>query len=86
MIRHSYKKYPNFIKALETRHIKYNRTLDELALMEKEGSVFIIRPSSPVEISRLEKNETRLRELYNQGYEDAKNCFEDLKDFIAAEK
>ena len=85
MIRRSYKKYPKFIKALETRHIAYNRTLDELALMEKEGSVFLIRPSSPVEISRLEKNEARLRELYEQGYMDAKNSFEELKSFIANE-
>lgn len=83
IIRRTYRKYPKFIKAMENRHIEYNRTLDELSLMEKEGSVFIIRPSSPVEISRLEKNVNRLQELYDQGYQDAQNQYEALKQFIA---
>ena len=63
--------------------MNYNRTLDELSLMEKEGSVFIIRPSTPVDISRLEKNETKLKALYKQGYEDAKKQLNALMEFIA---
>lgn len=85
LIRKVYKKYPKFVKALENRHIDYNRTLDELALMEKEGSVFIIRPSSPVSISRLEKNESKLRELYEQGYRDARDQFAALQKFLGKE-
>ena len=71
---------------MEKRHINYNRTLDELALMEKEGDVFLIRPSSPVTISRLEKDETRLAELYKQGYNDAKDRFQELKSFLSGIK
>ncbi|MEG1731974.1 MAG: patatin family protein [Longicatena sp.] len=82
-IKKTYKKYPKFIKAMENRHIEYNRTLDELSLMEKEGSVFIIRPSSPVTISRLEKNVHNLKALYDQGYQDAKDQYEALMEFIA---
>ena len=83
LIRKRYKKYPAFVHAMETRHMNYNRTLDELSLMEKEGSVFIIRPSTPVDISRLEKNETKLKALYKQGYEDAKKQLNALMEFIA---
>lgn len=81
-IRKVYKKYPRFIKAMEDRHIVYNRTLDELSLMEKEGSVFVIRPKQPIEIGRLEKNVAKLTALYDQGYQDAKEQFEALQAFV----
>ncbi|MGX8833435.1 patatin-like phospholipase family protein [Amedibacillus sp. YH-ame6] len=82
IIRKVYRKYPKFIAKLEKRHVEYNRTLNELSLMEKEGSVFIIRPSAPVEISRLEKNVDKLQALYDQGYQDAQEQYETLKRFI----
>lgn len=84
IIRKVYRHYPKFIHALETRHINYNRTLNELSLMEKEGSVFIIRPSTPVNISRLEKNVSNLKALYTQGYNDAKVQYEALCAFLEA--
>ena len=71
---------------MEERHINYNRTLDEINLMEKEGSVFVIRPSQPVEIGRLEKNMHALRALYEQGYQDAANHYEALLQFINNER
>lgn len=82
LIRKTYKRYPAFVQAVANRHIHYNRTLDELSLLEKKGEIFIICPSSPVEISRLEKNEAKLKALYQQGYEDAKNQFKALQEFI----
>lgn len=84
IIKKVYRHYPKFIHALETRHINYNRTLNELSLMEKEGSVFIIRPSTPVNISRLEKNVSNLKALYTQGYNDAKVQYEALCAFLEA--
>lgn len=81
-IRKVYKKYPRFIKAMEERHIAYNRSLDELSLMEKQGSVIVIRPKQIVEIGRLEKNVNRLTALYDQGYQDAKEQFERIKEFV----
>lgn len=83
IIRKRYKKYPKFIEAIARRHINYNKTLDELALMEKRGEVFIIRPKTPVSISRLEKNVDKLKVLYEQGYQDAQHCYDDLMKFIA---
>ncbi|MEG0274107.1 MAG: patatin family protein [Longicatena sp.] len=82
IIRKVYRKYPKFIAKLEKRHVEYNRTLNELSLMEKEGSVFIIRPSAPVEISRLEKNVDKLKALYDQGYQDAQEQYAALKEFM----
>ena len=82
ILRVVYKQYPKFIHALETRHIVYNRTLKDLADLEKKGEVFIIRPSTPVTISRLEKNEEKLQALYQQGYHDAENLYDSLLAFI----
>lgn len=82
IIKKTYRKYPNFIKAMEHRHINYNRTLDELGVMEKEGSIFILRPQEPVTIGRLEKNVDKLTALYDQGYQDAKNNFDKILEFV----
>ena len=82
ILRKVYKQYPLFLEQLEQRHINYNRTLNELSLMEKRGEVFIIRPSTPVTIGRLEKNYKVLEALYHQGYEDAKALYPKLKVFL----
>ncbi len=82
IIRRQYKDYPLFVKAMEERHIHYNRTLNKLKKLEQEGSVFIIRPSKPVTISRLEKNLDKLYELYQEGYQDAQNQYDNMMKFI----
>lgn len=82
IIRRQYKDYPLFVKAMEERHIHYNETLDELKKLEQEGSVFIIRPSKPVTISRVEKNTDKLYALYQEGYQDAQNQYTKMIEFI----
>lgn len=86
IIRHNYKQYPKFVEALANRHIRYNHTLDVLNQLEKEGKVFIIRPTKPVTISRIEKNVDKLKALYEEGYQDAKTSYQAMLDFIHEEK
>lgn len=83
IIRHNYKKYPKLVEALADRHIRYNKTLDELDRLEKEGKAFIIRPSQPVTISRVEKNLEKLQALYEEGYQDAKNQYDAMMKYLA---
>lgn len=85
IIRHNYKKYPNVITALANRHIRYNKALDELEALEKAGKIFVIRPSKPVNISRVEKNLDKLQALYEEGYQDAQNQYEALKAYMQHE-
>lgn len=82
IIRHRYRKYPAFVEKIAQRHISYNKTLDDIKLMEDRGEVFIIRPSRPVTISRLEKDINKLNLLYEQGYQDAQMHYEDMMLFI----
>lgn len=77
-----YKKYPNLVKAIENRYKMYNETLDFIEEEKAKNKVFIIQPKLPVKISRIEKDKDKLKELYNQGYEDAKELYEDLMKFL----
>ena len=77
-----YKKYPNLVKAIENRYKIYNETLDFLEEEKAKNEVFIIQPKLPVKISRIEKDKDKLKALYNQGYEDAKEIYEDLMKFL----
>ena len=82
LLKFKYKKYPNLVKAIENRYKIYNETLDFLEEEKAKNEVFIIQPKLPVKISRIEKDKDKLKALYNQGYEDAKELYEDLMKFL----
>lgn len=77
-----YKKYPNYVKAIDNRHNMYNRQLKLVYEMEKQGKAFVIQPVAKVEVSRLEKNPARLVELYHQGKMDAASCYQRLVEYL----
>ena len=82
LLKFKYKKYPNLVKAIENRYKMYNETLDFIEEEKAKNKVFIIQPKLPVKISRIEKDKDKLKALYNQGYEDAKEIYEDLMKFL----
>ena len=82
IIKLKYKKYPNFVKSMADRYIVYNEILDFIKELENNGDVFVIRPKKPVNIGRTEKNREKLEELYNDGYNDAKDCYEELLKYL----
>lgn len=78
-------RYPGareFIKKAADRHIRYNETLEFLEKEEKEGRVFIFRPSRPIEVDRLEKNKDKLIALYNNGLEDGRASMKAMKAYL----
>ena len=79
IIKLKYKKYPNFVKSMADRYIVYNEKLED------NGDVFVIRPKKPVNIGRTEKNREKLEALYNDGYNDAKDCYEELLKYLGKE-
>lgn len=82
LIKMKYKKYPLLIEAMMNRYKKYNDTLDYIEELEKEGKVIVIRASREIKVDRLERNSVKLRELYQNGYEDAENAYEKIIEFI----
>ena len=85
IIKLKYKKYPNFVKSMADRYIVYNEILDFIKELEDNGDVFVIRPKKPVNIGRTEKNREKLEALYNDGYNDAKDCYEGLLKYLGKE-
>ena len=77
-----YKKFPNFIKALQNRHIIYNQELQKIAELEKKQKIFVIRPSRYIKISRMETNPEIIKEMYNLGRNDAQNNLKNLLAFL----
>jgi predicted patatin/cPLA2 family phospholipase len=81
-IKVRYHKYPALVRDMARRHIVYNRTLDFIEEHEKKGHIFVIRPKVNPKVGRLEKNETKLKALYDMGYEDAKESLDALKKYL----
>lgn len=77
-----YRKYPYFVEANLNRHTVYNKTLELIEREEKNGSVIAIRPTKPIEISRFEKNTDKLKQLHEDGYNDACAKKDELFDWL----
>ena len=77
-----YKKYPKFAETINHRYQKYNEELDKVSNLEKEGKIFVIRPSKLIKIKRIEKNEDKIQEMYDLGKEDTTKILEKLKQYI----
>ena len=77
-----YKKYPEFIKVSSNRYKVYNESVKKLIDLEEKGEVFVIRPSEPIGIGRLEKEPQKLQSVYELGFNDAKKNIEKLKKYL----
>ncbi|WP_295562157.1 patatin family protein, partial [uncultured Holdemanella sp.] len=78
LLKKAFKEYPKLQKALENRHIVYNETLDRIEQLEREGRIFVIRPSKPIACAMIEKDPNHLQEIYDIGRKDALNYLNDL--------
>ncbi len=76
------KEYPEFAKALINRHEMYNEQTRKLKELEKSGDAFVIRPSKPLTLSRIEKDPKKLWEAYELGFADGKAALPGLLDFL----
>lgn len=77
-----YRKFPRFIEAIKNRHIMYNNELADIEKMQKDGQIFVIRPSKLIKISHTEKNKQVLSEVYELGRQDAQNALPKLIKFL----
>ena len=77
-----YKKYPNLLKTMYDRPNKYNETYDEIEKLERENRIFVFRPKNNVDISRLERDQDKLRDLYEEGIDEAEKQLKNLKKYL----
>ena len=77
-----YRKYPNFIKTIENRYLMYNEELDKIESLENDNKIFVIRPSRKVNIKRIEKDSSKIQEMYDLGYEDMSEKLKELNRYL----
>lgn len=82
IIERKYKDYPKLVEAMRKRHIIYNRTLDFIEKHEKAGHIFVIRPEEKIKIGRLEKDERKLKDVYEAGYHAAETSYNDMVRYL----
>lgn len=82
LIKNFMKKYPKTMEKLFQRHTYYNDTVEELRKWEQTGKAFVIRPSQPIEIKRIEKDPDKLQAVYNLGRKDGEAYLDKLQEYI----
>lgn len=82
MAKAAYRKYPEFVETLKRRPETYNRQVEEIEEMVKNGEVFMIRPSINLQIGRMETNVSKIQLVYYIGRRDALSQLEALKEWL----
>lgn len=82
LIKLRYLHYPKVYELMRDRHIKYNETLDDIERQKECGKAFVIRPKKCSEVKRIEKDKQKLLALYEEGYRDAADCYEELVAYL----
>ena len=77
-----YRKYPKFAEVLKNRSVEYNRSIRRIEKLEKEGKIFVIRPSVPLTISRTSRSAEEIEKTYQVGVLDAKKQMAALKEWL----
>lgn len=76
------KTYPAIVEGMCSIPERYNERVRAVLAMEKEGKAFVIRPSRPTEVSRVEKDSKKLEALYEEGYQIGLDRIEELGEWL----
>lgn len=76
-----YRRYPKLAQALMQRGHVYNREMDLIDHLEKQGKAFVIRPAMPC-VSRTERDLEKLEDFYWHGYDLAQQVYPALKSWL----
>lgn len=76
-------RYPRLVELLADRHERYNRQLDELAELESQGKVFVIRPSESVKMPMMVRDPEILDRAYRIGRADAERTLGALQAYLS---
>lgn len=66
-----YRKYPALRKAIAARNALYNNQIAMVEQLEDMGKLRVIRPVKPIVVDRMERDVSKLLDLYQQGYDAA---------------
>ena len=76
------KHFPSIVEGMCAIPERYNKKVEKIISLEKEGKVFIIRPEKPVQVSRTEKDAHKLKALYQEGLDVGRRRFKELMGWL----
>lgn len=82
LVKIIYRKYPEFVKTMENRHVEYNKTLEFIKEEEKNGNIFVIRPEEALEIGHIEHKSENIQKVYDVGRNTALKNLEKIEKFL----
>jgi predicted patatin/cPLA2 family phospholipase len=62
-----YRKYPALRDAIRHRNLLYNEQIALVEELESQGRLTVIRPEKPISVDRMERDTSKLLDLYNEG-------------------
>ncbi len=74
--------YPEMIRAIENRHIRYNDSKDVINYLIREGKAVVIAPEEELKIDLLDFDYNKTLKIYSQGVEAGKGKLEDLRRLV----
>lgn len=77
-----YRRYPKMVEAMLNRYKQYNKTLEELETLEREGKIFVIRPQKPIAVSRIENNPDALSRAYDEAFKECEAIIPALRSWL----
>ncbi len=81
-IKLCFRRYPRFRDKLLRRHETYNDSIEKLKELENRGEIFVIRPSVPIEIGRVESDPEKLQQVYDLGLKDGETVTDKLLEYM----
>ena len=81
LMRFALRRYPEMIKALDYRHIMYNKQLEYVAQAEREGRCLVIRPDTKIPIGHISHDPERMNHVYQLGRNIGKRYINQIRDF-----
>ena len=81
LMRLSLRKYPLMVKALDERHIMYNKQLAYVAQAEQEGRCLVIRPDEKIPIGHISHDPGQMRRVYELGRQVGERYIDQIKTF-----
>lgn len=83
LYRKQYASYPKLVKTILTRSFMYNKEMNHIERLEREGKIFVLRPEvKPV--SRIERNAATLQAFYQHGYQLMEREYDRLMKYLEA--
>ena len=81
--RKVYRRHQEFAQALDESEVRYNAQYDEMDRLSEEGRIFLVEPSEPVTVARVEGDMEKLGMLYWLGYNDGLKTLESMKKYLS---